>query len=73
MTRDVKWDGCKKTDTVETLKMFRKAETEDWVPCIEEDIIHMSKPEEKIPVHVIPDGGEIVRPNKISEKSSEIM
>ena len=42
------------------------------VPGIEEDIIPTSEPEYKMPVHVIPDEGEIVRPNGISEKLSEI-
>ena len=54
MTRDVKWYGCKKTNPAETLKMFREAEKEDLVPGIEGDVIPTSKPEENIPVHVIP-------------------
>ena len=36
------------------------------------DLIATSKPEEKMPVHVIPDEGERVSPNEISEKSSEL-
>ena len=47
----------KKTNSAETLKMFFKAEKEDLVPGIEEDIISTSKPEEKMPVHVTPDEG----------------
>ena len=42
------------------------------MPGIEEDIITTSKPEEKMPVHVIPDKVEILRPNDIYEKSSEL-
>ena len=41
------------------------------VPGIEEDVITTSKPEDKMPVHVISDEGEIVRLKEISEKSSE--
>ena len=73
MTRDVKWEDWKNTDPTETLKMFRKAEKEDLVPGIEEDVITTSKPEEKMHVNVIPDDGERVRPNEISENSSDIM
>ena len=62
----------KKTNSAETLKMFFKAEKEDLVPGIEEDIISTSKPEEKMPVHVTPDEGESVIPDKFSEKSSEL-
>ena len=69
---DVKWEDWKNTDPAETLKMFREAEKEDLVPCIEEDIIPTSEPEYKMPVHIIPDEGEIVRPNKIYESSSEL-
>ena len=71
-TRDLKWADWKNTDPAETLKMFREAEKEYLVPGIEEDVIPMSKPEENMPVHVIPDEGERVRPNEIYEKSSEI-
>ena len=46
--------------------MFRKAEKEDLVPDIEEEVIPTSKPEENMPVHVIPNEGERVRPNEIS-------
>ena len=42
------------------------------MPGIEEDVISTSKPEENIPVHVIPDEGERVSPNEIYEKSSEL-
>ena len=72
MTRDVKWEDRKNTDPTETLKMFREAEEGDLVPGIEEDVIPTSKPEDKMPVHVIPDKGEIIRRNEIYEKSSEI-
>ena len=62
MTRDVKWADWKMIDSAETLKMFRKAHKEDFLPGIEEDIIPMSEPQDKIPVHLIPDEGERVRP-----------
>ena len=39
MTRDVKWAEWKNTNPAETLKMFRKAEKENLVPGIEEDVI----------------------------------
>ena len=39
MTRDVKWADWKTTDTMDTLKMFRKAEKVYLVPDIEEDVI----------------------------------
>ena len=42
------------------------------VPGIEEDVIPTSKPEEKMYVHVILDEGERVKPNEISEKSSDL-
>ena len=42
------------------------------VTGIEEDVILTSKPEENMPVYVIPDEAERVRLNKISEKSSEL-
>ena len=51
--------------------MFREAHEEDLVPCIEEDNITTSEPEEKTTVHVISDEGEIVRPNENSENLSE--
>ena len=51
------------TDPLDTLKMFYKGEKVYLVPGIEEDIITNSKPEKKMPVHVIPDEGESVRPN----------
>ena len=40
------------------------------VPVIEEGVITTSKLEEKMPVHVIPDERENMRPNKSSENSS---
>ena len=43
--------------------MFREAHEEDLVPCIEEDNITTSEPEDNIPVHVIPDEVESVRLN----------
>ena len=72
MTRDVKWADWKNINPAETLKMFYKAEKEDLVPGIQEDTIPASKSEENMPVNVIPDEGERVRPNEISEKSSEL-
>ena len=72
LTRDVKWEDRKNTDPTETLKMFREAEEGDLVPGIEEDVIPTSKPEDNMPVHVIPNKGEITRRNEIYEKSSEI-
>ena len=52
--------------------MFCKAEKEYLVPGIEEDIIPTSKPEDMITMHVIPDEGERVRLNEISEKLSDL-
>ena len=72
MTRDVKWADWKKTHPVETLKMFHKAQKEDLVSVIGEDVILKSKPEKKVPVHVICDEVERVRPNELSEKSSQL-
>ena len=43
------------------------------MPDIEEDTIPASELEDRIPVHLIPDKGEIVRPNENSENSSEFM
>ena len=57
ITRDIKWVDWKITNTLETLKMFQEPDKEDLVPGIEEDIITTSKPEDKIPLHVIPDEG----------------
>ena len=42
------------------------------MPGIEEYIIHTSEPEDNMPVHVIYDEGERVRPNEISERSSDL-
>ena len=55
------------TNPAETLKMFRVAEREVLVPGIEEDIINTSELPYKMPVDVIPDEEETVRPNEISE------
>ena len=66
------WDDWKKFDSAKTLKMLREAEKDYLVPGIEEDVIPTSKIEENIPVHVIPDEGERVRPNEISDKSSDL-
>ena len=73
MNRYSKWADWKMTDPAETLKMFREAEKEDFIPGIEEDFISTSKPEEKMHVHVITDEGERVRPNEIYNKSSDLM
>ena len=72
ITRGVKWADCKNTNAAETLKMFCEAEKEYLVPGIQEDAIPTSKPEANMPVHVIPDEEERVRPNKISDNSSEL-
>ena len=61
------------TDPEEILKMFRDSHEEYLVTGIEEGIIPMSEPEDNIPMHIIPDEGEIVRPDENSEKSSELM
>ena len=66
------WDDWKKFDSAKTLKMLQEAEKDYLVPGIEEDVIPTSKIEENIPVHVIPDEGERVRPNEISDKSSDL-
>ena len=57
MTRDVKQADWKITDPEETLKMFRDAHEEDLVTGIEEEKINTSEPEDKVPLHVIPDEG----------------
>ena len=72
MPRDVKWTDWKMTGPAETLKMFCEANNEDLVPGIEEDIIPKSKLEDNMPVHIIPDEVERVRPNEIYEYSSDI-
>ena len=43
------------------------------MPGIEEYIIPTSEPEDKMPVHVIPDDGERVRMRKKYDKSLEFM
>ena len=73
ITRDFKWVDWKMTDQTENLKMFRKAHKEHLVPGIEEDNIPKSEPEDNMPVHIIPDGGESVRQNKNSVESLEFM
>ena len=73
MTRDVKWEDWKMTDPVDTLKVLREADKEDLVPGIREGIMPTSEPEDNMPVHVIPDEGERVRPNENSEKSSDLI
>ena len=45
------------TDPAETMKMFRDAHGDYFMPGIEEDKIHNSEPEDKIPVNLIPDEG----------------
>ena len=45
------------TDTAETLKIFPNSHEGYLVPGMEEDKIHSSEPEYKMPVHVIPDKG----------------
>ena len=72
MTRDVQWDNWNITDPAETLKVFCEENKEYLVPGIEEDIIYTSELEDKMPVHVIPDEGEIVSSNEIYENSSEL-
>ena len=52
--------------------MFREAHKTYLVPGIEEVFIPTSEPEDKIPVHVIPDEGERVRPEKMYEQSLEL-
>ena len=71
INRYVKWEDWKVTYPSETMKMFREAHKEDLVPSIGEDIIPTSEPEDKMPVQIIPDEVERVRPNENSEKSSE--
>ena len=56
-TRDFKWADWKNTDPAETLKMFREVEKKYFVPGIEEEGINTSKPEENMPVYLIPDEG----------------
>ena len=52
--------------------MFCKADKAYLVPVIEEYIVTTSEPEDNMPVNVIPDEEEIVRPNEISEQLSEL-
>ena len=66
ITRDVKWADWKLNIPAETLKMFSEAEKEYLVPGKDEDIISPSKPEDNMPVHVIPVEREIMKPNKVS-------
>ena len=73
MTRDVKWTDWKMTNPADTLKMFRKEDKYYLVPGIGKDTISMSKTEENMHMHVIPDEGERVRKNETYEKSSELM
>ena len=61
----VKWADWKVTNPTEILKIFHKADKEDLVPGIEKHIIPTSEPEYKMPVHVIPEEEEIVRPNEM--------
>ena len=58
-------------DPAETIKMLRESHGEYLVPGIKEDKIPTSEPGDNMYVHVIPDDGEIVRPNENLEKSSE--
>ena len=53
------------TDPVETINMFNDSNKYGLMQGIEEDKTNTSEPEDKLPVHVIPDEGEIVRPKKI--------
>ena len=62
MKRDVKWADWKMTNTEKTLKMFCNAHSKYLVPGIEEENINDSEPEYNMPVHIIPDEGESVRP-----------
>ena len=43
------------------------------MPGLEEEIIPTSEPEDKMPVNLITDEGEIVRPIEIYEKSSDFI
>ena len=73
LTRDVKWAEWKMTDPAENVKMLRDSHKEDFVPGIDEDKNPTSEPEDNpednIPLHVIPDEGETVRPNEKSKSS----
>ena len=70
MTRDIKWVEWKITDPAETMKMFCGPNKDNLVPGIKEEKTPTSEPEDKLPVHIIPDEGESMRPNEKS-KSSE--
>ena len=72
MTRDVKWEDWKITNPVGTLEMFCESNKEDLVPGTDEDIIPTSESDDKILLYVMPDEGEKVRPNEISENSSDL-
>ena len=48
-------------DPEETLNMFCDANKEYLVPDVEEDNIHKSESEDKMPVHVIHDMGQYMR------------
>ena len=51
------------------MKMFRDFHEEYLVPGIEEYKTPTSEPEYKLPVHIIPDEVESVRPNEKSNSS----
>ena len=74
MTKDVKWVEWKVIDPEENLKMFCDSHEKYLVPGIEKENTPTSEPEDNpednIYVHVIPDEGESVMPNK-KLKSSE--
>ena len=72
MTKDIKWEDWKMTDPEETLKIFRKVHKKYLVSGIDVCIIIASEPEDKMPVHIIPDEGESVRQKK-SDKSSDLI
>ena len=55
ITKDVKWEDWKITDPAESLKIFYESDKEYLVPSIEEYIVPMSEPEDKMPLYLIPD------------------
>ena len=64
MTRYIKWGEWKMIDSLETLKILCNSNEGDIVPDTEEYKTTMSEPKDNLPVHVITDEVESVRPNE---------
>ena len=55
LRRDVKWSEWKMTYPSDTMNMFGNSHKEYLAPGIEEYKTLTSEPEDKLPVHIIPD------------------